>query len=170
MTISIRPCEAGDGAAIYDAVMESFAELHPFMPWCTESYTLEVSNAWTAQQEAAFRARTTFEFIITDDTGTLLGLCGLNQLDALNHRANLGYWVRTSATRRGIATSTVRQLVQWGFSQTSLIRLEVVIAVENVASVRVAEKPGAVREGVLRRRLLLLGSAHDAVMLAFARD
>lgn len=157
MTISIRPCEAADGPAIYAAVQESFAELHPYMPWCTESYTLDVSNAWAAQQEVAFRDRTAFEHIITDDTGALLGLCGLNQLDPVNQRANLGYWVRTSATRRGVATSAVRELVQWAFSQTTLIRLEVVIAVENIASVRVAEKAGAVREGVLRGRLVLGG-------------
>src|SRR5262245_63960658 len=33
---------------------------------------------------------------------------GLNQLDRPNFRANLGYWIRTAATRQGVATAAVR--------------------------------------------------------------
>ena len=45
----------------------------------------------------------------------------------------------------------------------------VVFAVSNLPSQRVAEKAGAVREGVLRRRLLLHGVSHDAVMFSLTR-
>jgi ribosomal-protein-serine acetyltransferase len=45
----------------------------------------------------------------------------------------------------------------------------VIVSTRNVASLRVAEKAGAVREGVLKNRLLLAGEWHDAVMHAFVR-
>ncbi|HEX9142703.1 MAG TPA: GNAT family protein, partial [Candidatus Binatia bacterium] len=98
-----------------------------------------------------------------------LGGCGLNQIEEENHRANLGYWVRSSAIGRGVATAAVRQLVQWAFNNTSLVRLEVVVSTQNAASLRVAEKSGASSEGVLKKRLLLHGIWHDAVMLSFVR-
>jgi len=72
-------------------------------------------------------------------------------------------------TRRGIASEAVRLVREWAFEHTDLVRLEVVVAVENLASQRVAEKAGAFREGILRSRLMLQGSTHDAVMYSFSR-
>jgi RimJ/RimL family protein N-acetyltransferase len=110
-----------------------------------------------------------FEFAITADDGTYLGGCGLNQIDALNQRANLGYWVRSSATSKGVATAATRLMRDWGFANTDLVRLEVLVAVGNLASRRVAEKSGAVYEGTLRSRLMVHGIRHDAAMYAFVR-
>lgn len=53
--------------------------------------------------------------------------------------ANLGYWVRTSATGSGVAPIAVRQAATRAFSTTELHRLEIVVAVKNVRSIRVAE-------------------------------
>ena len=116
-----------------------------------------------------FEQGTAFEFAIVSADGGYLGGCGLNQIDKTNCRANLGYWVRSSATRLGVATTAVRAIRDWAFDRTGLIRLEIVIAVGNFASHRVAEKAGAIREGILRRRLVLHGVAHDATMFSFTR-
>ena len=56
------------------------------------------------------------------------------------------------------------------FEVTDLVRLEIVVAVGNVASHRVAEHAGAVREGTLRRRLILHGRLSDATMFALTGD
>ena len=68
-----------------------------------------------------------------------------------------------------MATAAVERVRNWGFEQTRLVRLEVVIAIGNIASHRVAEKAGALREGTLRSRLLLHGTHHDATMFSFIR-
>src|SRR5712691_5832046 len=92
------------------------------------------------------------------------------QPDQSDHRfGNLGYWVRTSATGRGVARAAVRQLADFAFRNTELVRLEIVCAVGNQRSQRVAERAGAVREGVLRDRLLLHGQAVDAIMYSLTR-
>ena len=121
-------------------------------------------------QVPAFEQRTAFEFAIVSGDGRYLGGCGLNQIDRANSRANLGYWVRRSAAGRGVATQAVRSIRDWAFQHTDLVRLEVVIAAGNVASHRVAEKSGAIREGILKRRLILHGAAHDATMFALTRE
>jgi ribosomal-protein-serine acetyltransferase len=158
-----------DAPFIWEAARESLAELQPWMPWSHPAYAIEETRSWLALQVQAFQQRTTFEFAITADDGRLLGGCGLNQIDALNQRANLGYWVRSSATGRGVATDAVRLTREWGFAHTNLVRLEVLIAVGNSASRRVAEKSGAVYEGTLRSRLVVHGTRHDAAMYAFIR-
>jgi RimJ/RimL family protein N-acetyltransferase len=168
--ISIRPYRLDDAAALHEAAIESVWEVRPFMPWCRPGLTLDEGRRWIEAQVSAFAARKAFEFVISARDGRFLGGCGLNQIDEENHRANLGYWVRSSATGRGVATAAVRQLAQWAFDNTALVRLEVVVSTENAASLRVAEKAGALNEGVLKKRLLLHGIWHDAVMLSFVRS
>ena len=168
--IRIRPLGTEDASHLWEAVRESLAELQPWMPWCHPAYAMEESRAWLETQVAAFREGTAFEFAIVSANGQYLGGCGLNQVDKANHRANLGYWVRTSATNRGVAGRAVCLLRDWAFQNTNFVRLEIVIVVNNAASHRVAEKCGAIREGTLKNRLLLHGSAHDATMLSFARE
>jgi ribosomal-protein-serine acetyltransferase len=45
-----------------------------------------------------------------------------------------------------------------------LNRIEILVPTENPASVRVAEKAGAKKEGILRNRLVLHDCPQDAVM------
>lgn len=115
------------------------------------------------------RERSAFEFVIASDRGDYLGGCGLNQLRPLDRVANLGYWVRTSQAGQGIATRAVQLLVDWAFQNTNLIRLEIVVAVDNDASRRVAEKLGTRCEGGLQRRFFLNGRSVDALMFALLR-
>ncbi len=167
--ISIRPYRFDDAAALHEAAIESVSEVRPFMPWCRPDLTVDAARCWIEAQMSAFEASKAFEFVILAPDGRFLGGCGLTQIDEVNHRANLGYWVRSSATGHGVAATAIRQLVQWAFNNTTLVRLEVVVSTENAASLRVAEKSGALSEGVLKKRLLLHGMWHDAVMLSFVR-
>jgi ribosomal-protein-serine acetyltransferase len=168
--IRIRPYRLDDARAIWEAARESLNELQPWMPWCHPTYSLDESRSWLAVQVQAFQQRTAFEFAIINDQDAYLGGCGLNQIDALNQRANLGYWVRSSATGKGVATRATQLTRDWGFANTDLERVEVLIAVGNSASRRVAEKSGAVFEGTLRSRLLVHGRRYDAAMYAFLRS
>ena len=170
MNIRIRPYRVADAEAVVEAALESTAQAYSWMPWCHPGYTLSESQSWLEAQTAAFAAGTAFEFAIVSEDGRYLGGCGLNQIDAANRRANLGYWVRSTATRQGVATAAVRALCEWAFTATDLVRLEIVIAAGNAASHRVAERAGAVREGTLRRRLMLHGRLTDATMFALTRD
>src|SRR5262249_1277508 len=104
--------------------------------------------------------------IFDHDQGGLLGGVGLNFIKRVHQMANLGYWVRTSATGRGVATQAVQLAARFGFEQLGLHRIEIVTAVGNVASQRVAEKAGAVRAGVARKRLLIRGASEDAVLFS----
>ncbi len=167
--IALRPYHPDYAPAMYEAARQSLDTVGPWMPWLHDGYTLEQAVAWAERQQQAFEERTEFDFMILGHDERFLGGAGLNNIDPLNPRANLGYWVRAGATGRGVATAATMLLVEWAFANTPLVRLEVVVSVENAASLRVAEKAGAIREGVLRSRLLLHGRMHDAVMLAFVR-
>ena len=167
---SIRAYEPGDAPALWEAARESTGEVHRWLPWCHPQYSLAEAEEWIASRAPLAAEAREHTFAIVDSDGRLLGGCGLNQLNRLHRFGNLGYWVRTSATRRGVATEAVRHVADFAFVQTDLVRLEIVCAVGHHASQRVAERAGAVREGVLRQRLLLHGQSVDAVMYSLVRE
>jgi ribosomal-protein-serine acetyltransferase len=167
--VLIRPYRIEDAETVFEAVQASLPELIPWMPWCHPQYSLNESRSWLEIQVPFFQKGGSYEFAIESSDRQFLGGCGLNQIDTINRCANLGYWVRSSATRCGVATAAVRLLRNWGFQNTDLIRFELVIASDNAASQRVAEKACAFREGVARDRLLLRGAPKDATIYSFIR-
>jgi len=142
------------------------AEISAWMDWCHAAYSIKDAEAWVATRDDAWSAATEYSFAIEDPSGRFLGGCGLNRIDAVNQTANIGYWVRTSAAGRGVATEAVGQLVCFALGEPTFHRLEILAAVGNRASQRVAEKLGAAREGVLRERLRVRGERQDAVLFS----
>jgi ribosomal-protein-serine acetyltransferase len=166
---SLREYGPGDAEELYRAARESVADVFPWLPWCHADYAIADAVEWTQAQARRMAAGMEYSFAIVSPDDRYLGGCGINQINRLHRYGNLGYWVRSSETGRGVATSAVRQLADFAFRTTDLVRLEIVCAVGNERSQRVAERAGAVREGVLRRRLVLHGEAVDAVMYSLVR-
>ncbi len=167
--IRIRPYRPDDAPRLYEAARESVGDVFPWLAWCHPRYSLEEAAAWTASREELARQGLEYHFVVTGDEDRFLGACGINQINRMHRFGNLGYWVRTSAAGRGVAVSAVALCAEFAFRNTDLLRLEIVCAVGNRRSQRVAEKAGALREGVLRDRLLLRGTSHDAVMYSIVR-
>ena len=174
-SITIRPYLPSDAAAVYEAARESFAEVSPWMAWLNDDYTPEMAEAWTHTREDDWNKGIAHSFLIEDAAGQFLGAVGLNGIDLPSRRANFGYWVRTSAAGQGVATRASRLLIDMTFSESPpfparLHRLEILVAVGNVRSHRVAQKLGAVREAVLRDRLWPDGQPQDAVMYSLLKS
>lgn len=170
-TIRLRPYRGEEDAReLYESVRESISEMQPWMPWCHADYSIEESREWLATRGEAWERGTDFSFRISDArSDRQLGGAGLNQLN-LHRAANLGYWIRTSAAGLGVATRAARLVARFGFEELKLVRIEIVAAVGNLASQRVAEKVGAVREGVMRKALLVHGTVHDAVLTSLVEE
>jgi ribosomal-protein-serine acetyltransferase len=163
----IRPCQPHDAEAVYEAVCESIKELSPWMPWCHRTYVLEDSRTWFSSRPDLWRKGLEYDFLITGRfNGRPLGICSLNNLDRENGLANLGYWVRTSQARQGVATACVPLVARFGFEELKLNRIEIIVATGNIPSQGLAAKIGAAREGRLRKRLVVRDHVYDAIMFS----
>ena len=170
MSCRIRPYQPDDAEALWQAVQESVAEVQPWLSWCHPAYSKAAAEEWaTRQARLAAAGSRELAFAIVGPDGRFLGGCGVNQINEVHRFGNLGYWVRTSATGHGVASEAVRQTAEHVFRHTDLVRLEIVCAVDNLRSPRVAARAGALREGVLRSRLELHGRWVDAVMFSLVR-
>lgn len=166
-----RPYRLSDVDELFSAARESLREVGPWLPWCHENYSRTDSEEWVRGCEQRWRVDESYDFALLDaQDGRYCGGVGINLVQRNYRMANLGYWVRSSETGRGIATEAARLVAGFGFDVVGLERIEIVVATENHASVKVAERAGARREAVLRRRLQLHGKGHDAVMLSILRE
>jgi RimJ/RimL family protein N-acetyltransferase len=102
--------------------------------------------------------------MVDRQSGELIGSASLNHWQPDYGMANLGYWVRQSRQGQGLAPRAVRLLAGHALNSKELQRLEIVVAADNRASCRVAEKVGARFEGVARHRLTLHEQPQDAAM------
>lgn len=163
--ILIRPCRVGDVDNLYKAVRESITELIPWMSWCHTEYSLKDSRKWVKTRKTEWRKGISYDFVIIDISDeSFLGMCGLNHIDADNKVANLGYWVKSSRTNQGIASTVVPLLARFAFNELKLNRVEIITAVGNKASQQVAEKVGALKEGLMRNRIVVRDSIYNGVM------
>ncbi len=178
--IILKAYEKSFAPLLYEAATESRAdgEFTRWMPWCHENYTIEESRDFVEKTEENWRdckdiwqSETQFGYAVFDrETGRFLGGVGLNQPNKTHKFFNLGYWIRTSAQNRGVASRAARILARAAFEDLPINRIEILVAVENIPSQKTAEKAGARREGILRNRLLISGEPHDAAIFSFVRE
>lgn len=167
--VALRPFRIEDAVAVLEAVAESGTTLSRYETWARPGFSLQEAKEYVGWWIEARRAGTAHYFAIEDLEGGLLGACGLSGIDREHRCAGLGFWVRSSAFGRGVASEAARLVVRFAFEHLGLERVEVMSAVDNVASRRVAEKVGALLEGVLRRRLVLQGEPTDVALYAVVR-
>ena len=161
--VTLRPFQIKDSTQLYQAIHESYMELKPWMSWAREDYTELTAREYITITRARWEERTLFAFAITRND-EILGGCTLSSIHPIYHFCNMGYWVRTSCHGQGIAGRAARLAARFGFENVGLIRAEIVVAVENKASMRVAEKIGAHYEGMLLNRMVVGKSIYDAHM------
>jgi len=162
-SITLRAPRSDDARAHCEAVLESIPEVSAWLEWAHDGYRVAESATFIERAIAGHQSGEMYEFFIVDRNDRFLGGAGLNRVDTRFMRANLGYWVRTSAAARGVAAAAAGLLARYGFEQLGLQRIEIVAAVDNKASQRVAEKVGAHREGVLRNGIRFRGRPIDSV-------
>jgi RimJ/RimL family protein N-acetyltransferase len=124
------------------------------------------AQEWLATYEAGRRDGTREAFAAIDPGGRFVGLGLAFGIDRNDGEAELGYIVAPEARGRGLGTAILRALTDWAFAEAGVQRLRLVIDVENPGSLRVAERTGYVREGVLRSVHFKGGRRIDAVLLS----
>jgi len=106
----------------------------------------------------------TFAFAITVN-GKVIGSIGaFRQGNIHRQTAELGYYIAEEYWGKGIMTEAVKQLCDYVFSNTDIIRIYAEPFAYNIGSCRVLEKAGFQYEGTLRSNALKNGNVFDMKM------
>lgn len=100
----------------------------------------------------------------TDDR--LLGTIGFHTVSALNRVAEITYDLHPEAWGRGLATSMVDVMVRWAHEVAGIRRVQATVLETNARSIRVVERAGFEREGLLRAYRSVRGEPGNFLMFA----
>ena len=106
-----------------------------------------------------------------DVAGEAVGSIGIERrTDVQRCSAEVGYWLAEAHWGRGIATEALRAVTAAALAEPDLWRLDATVFAWNTASMRVLEKCGYRREGLLVRGAIKDGVAVDQILYAITRE
>jgi ribosomal-protein-alanine N-acetyltransferase len=98
----------------------------------------------------------------------LVGTCGYVWLRT--YRGEISYELASPYWRQGIMAEALDGIVDFGFAEMGLNRIEAPVMVENVASAQLLRKLGFLEEGVLRQYDFFKGRFHDMRLFALLKE
>lgn len=126
-------------------------------------YTRRAADQWI--HHASKEKADTYAAIVIE--GRAAGGIGITLHENIERTsAEIGYWLARAYWGRGITTQAVRAMTAYAFHTFPITRIYAVPFAHNVASIRVLEKAGYVREAVMRRSAVKEGKIVDQVLYA----
>lgn len=152
-----------DATTLDSAIRASLTDLNQWLPWARMDYASGDTSAFIRDSIQAWKEDRAWDYSIRfkEDPSRHVGNVSLWTVSKLGKIAEIGYWVRSDQTSRGICTEAVDRLLGEAFGSMGYHKVVLRIAVGNEASDRVAEKLGFTKEGVLREELLIRGNWVD---------
>ena len=108
--------------------------------------------------------------LIHKDQKKMIGSCGFTSIDLPNNSAEIGYVLHHDFWGTGYMTEAVSEVLHFGFHRLGLSRISAVCMKENLASLRVMEKCGLRREGLLRQAVQAKGKQRDVFLAAITAE
>jgi RimJ/RimL family protein N-acetyltransferase len=132
-----------------------------------ESFGAREAEWWLGLYERGWGDGSRAGFAILQQPGAVFaGMIAFVTLRLDAREAEVGYIVAAEARGRGVAARALSLVTRWGFEEVGLERIELRAELENPASLKVAERCGYVREGILRNVHLKAGRRGDMALYA----
>ncbi len=160
----VQPADLGDLLVVNgdDAVTR-------FLPYPTWKSAAD-AQCWFDRMAALQAAGGAAQYVIEHrELARVIGSCLLFRHEPASGRAEIGYVLGRAYWGQGLMLEAMRGFVGHAFGTLGLRRLEADVNPLNEASVRLLERLGFVREGLLRQRWVTKGEVGDSLLLGLLR-
>lgn len=171
--VTLRVPQSGDYAEWAALREQSRAFLTPWEPvWPADDLTRGAFRRRIKRYAEDLRGDLAYAFLIfrSDDNTLVGGLTLANIRRGVAQAGSIGYWIGAPFARKGYMSAAMRALVPFCFGTLHLHRLEAACIPSNIASVRLLENVGFMREGYARAYLCINGIWQDHLLYARVRD
>jgi len=153
------------------------ADIDDFMEWATDDNVTKFMmwNTYTSRESAIDFFKTIvenhswFKAICLDQK--VIGSITLDKRKgAYSCTAELGYVLSRKYWNNGYATKAINLAIQNGFEDLQIARIEAFVDPANIASQRVLEKTGFIKEGLLKNSILQKGLLKDRIIYAILKS
>jgi [ribosomal protein S5]-alanine N-acetyltransferase len=167
--VILRAPQRADYAAWAKLREDSSAFLRPWEPtWTDNELSRTAFRERRARAIADAKAGTGFVFLVFQKESHKLA--GGITLGAIRYgvakSGQIGYWMGEKFSGQGLMQDAVKTLTAFGFETLKLHRLEAACIPSNERSIRVLEKTGFQREGLLKSYLKINGEWQDHLLFA----
>jgi RimJ/RimL family protein N-acetyltransferase len=164
----LRCWDPSDAPLLKEAIDESIEHLMAWMPWAhNEPEEVGKKVERLRRYRAMFDRSEDFYYGIFDPPQTAVwGAIGLHTRLG-EGTLEIGYWIRTSQLRQGLATEAAAALVRVAFEIHGVQRVEIHCDPRNVASAAIPRRLGFVHEATLPRRRVFGDELRDEMVWAF---
>ncbi len=163
--IVMRPVRMYHGEEIYAAVVANRQSLSKWLPWVPGVNSIaDERNFIRASMDHHEAGQIIWLGIWVH--GTFAGVTGLHEIDWVNRRTSIGYWLAGHARGRGVMTACVKTLTDFALCELDLNRVEIRCAVGNAPSRAIPERLGYETEGVAREDMVVGGRVIDLIVYA----
>lgn len=165
--LRLRPVRRTDA----EAILTVFGDDAAMRYWSHEPLPdLDAAHAYIDRMETGFVSRSLFQWVIADRAADgLMGTVTVYQWDRDNRHAEVGFMLGRAHWGRGYAQEAVRAVLRFALEAMDLHRVEADTHPDNAASLRLLERLGFRREGLLRERWFTYGAWSDSVLLGMLR-
>jgi ribosomal-protein-serine acetyltransferase len=168
--MEIRLPTPDEAPALFALVDGNRARLRQWLHWLDDHASLDDTRRHIDHFVRLYEVREAFHLAVFDD-GVICGMVSLQNVDWLNRKASVGYWLGEAWLGRGLMTKVCGTLIDFAFDELDLNRLEIHCAVANHRSKRIPQHFGFTLEGVMREAEWLYDHWVDHDMYALlARD
>lgn len=123
--------------------------------------TMDDTIRWIERVQTRYSKREAFRWGITlHGQDTVIGTCSFHGLNEAHHYVELGYELHRDYWGQGIMTEAVSAVLDFGFTELGMNRVEARIDIANERSKKLLERLGFTYEGYLRQRFFL-GDRYD---------
>ena len=130
------------------------------LPWTDMAEALDLINSVRRH----FAADSLYQWgVVRREDGALIGTCTLAHIDAQNRRAEIGFMLRPDCWGQGYMSEALSTLLRFAFEELAMHRIEADVDPRNGPSIRLLERLGFQREGLLRERWLVGQEVNDTV-------
>ena len=136
--------------ALYAAINTNLAHLSAFLPWVETMQSLEIFNRYINNAEQLYQQLKEVSFVVFWDD-IPVGKIGLHYIDGKNKNASIGYWLVKNAEGKGIISKSCTALIDYGFQELKLHRIEIKVAADNLKSQAIPERLHFKKEALLRQ-------------------
>jgi ribosomal-protein-serine acetyltransferase len=165
----LDPIAQKHAEGLYKAVEANRDHLRKFLPWVDSMQTIEDFRNYITTCEKLSLQKKEVSFVIVAEDNTL-GRIGLHYINLQNRNAAIGYWLIRDAEGKGIITRACRKLIDMGFDELGLERIEIKAAVENIKSRAIPERLHFKEEGILRKAELVNGVFVDLMLYSTLKE
>lgn len=136
---------------LYSLVDANRAYLREWLPWLDVNTSLNDTESFIKSVVDQYEAGKGAQYAVFY-RASMCGTCGFHNIDKVNKIGEIGYWLSKTHSGKGIMTKAVKMVVETGFLEYGLNRIEIACATGNTKSRAIPERLGFKLEGVLRER------------------